>query len=135
MLIKDAEIQGHAAIKGKGFDLMLTLGTGADTGLFGNGEIMTRMEELAHYPVHKGKIYNDYVDDKALKKTGKKRWNNDMSLVIKILNTLLNHNHLYIDGGNARQITHKLPKTVTLVPNNAGLEGRGALWRRLPRSI
>src|SRR5258708_27825396 len=49
LVINDAEMQGLAAIKGKGIELMLTLGTGAGTGLFRDGEIMPHLE-LAHHP-------------------------------------------------------------------------------------
>jgi polyphosphate glucokinase len=132
LLINDAEMQGLAAIKGKGIELMLTLGTGAGTGLFRDGEIMPHME-LAHHPVHKDKTYNDYVGDKALRKAGKKQWNKRVAHVIDILDALLNFDHLFIGGGNSRHIALELPKSVTLVPNDAGIEGGGVLWGRMSR--
>jgi len=132
LLINDAEMQGLAAVTGKGLELMLTLGTGAGTGLFRDGEIMPHME-LAHHPIHKDKTYNDYVGDKALRKTGKKQWNRRVAHVIDILNKLLNYDRLYIGGGNSRLITLTLRKSVTLVPNDAGVEGGGVLWRRMSR--
>ncbi len=130
LLINDAEMQGLAAINGKGLELMLTLGTGAGTGLFRDGEIMPHME-LAHHPVHKSKTYNAYIGDKALKSSGKKRWNKHVEKVIHILTTLLNYDHLFIGGGNARHISFELPDNVTIVPNDAGIEGGGILWRRV----
>jgi polyphosphate glucokinase len=133
LLINDAEMQGLAAIRGRGIELMLTLGTGAGTGLFRDGEIMPHME-LAHHPVHKDKSYNEYVGDKALRKAGKKQWNKRVGHVLDILYALLNFDHLYIGGGNSRLITFELPKSVTLVPNDAGIEGGGVLWRRMSRS-
>lgn len=132
LLINDAEMQGLAATKGHGLELMLTLGTGAGTGLFRDGEIMPHME-LAHHPVHKSKTYNDYVGDKAFRKAGKKAWNRRVKKIIAILNTLLNYDHLYIGGGNARHVSLDLPETVTLVTNDAGIEGGGILWRRALR--
>lgn len=129
LLINDAEMQGIAAIRGKGLELMLTLGTGAGTGLFRDGEIMPHME-LAHHPVHKSKTYNAYIGDAALKKAGKKHWNRRVEKVIAILGTLLNYDHLYIGGGNSRHIRFDLPSNVTRVPNDAGLEGGGILWQR-----
>lgn len=129
LLINDAEMQGLAAIKGKGLELMLTLGTGAGTGLFRDGNIMPHME-LAHHPVHKNKTYNEYVGADALKKSGKKKWNRHVEKVIDILRTLLNFDHLYIGGGNSRHIAFELPRPVSLVRNDAGIEGGGILWRR-----
>jgi polyphosphate glucokinase len=133
LLINDAEMQGLAAIKGKGLELMLTLGTGAGTGLFRDGEIMPHME-LAHHPVHEDKTYDEYIGDAARKKAGKKRWNKRVANVIAILQTLLNYDHLYIGGGNSRHVTLKLPKTVSLVSNDAGIEGGGLLWSRMLRA-
>jgi polyphosphate glucokinase len=133
LLINDAEMQGLAAVTGQGIELMLTLGTGAGTGLFRDGEIMPHME-LAHHPIHKDKTYNEYVGEKALKKAGKKQWNRRVAHVIDILSALLNYDHLYIGGGNSRLITLKLPKSVTLVPNDAGIEGGGVLWGRMSRA-
>lgn len=129
LVANDAEVQGLAAITGKGLELMLTLGTGAGTGLFRDGEIMPHME-LAQHPVHKKKTYNDYVGDKELKKVGKKKWNEHVEHVIGILHTLLNYDHLFIGGGNSRHVELDLPRSVTLVTNDAGIEGGGILWRR-----
>ena len=129
LLINDAEMQGLAAIKGKGIELMLTLGTGAGTGLFRDGEVMPHLE-LAHHPIHKDKTYDDYIGDAALQKIGKKQWNKRLDRVIGILNALLNFDHLFIGGGNSRRVVLRLPGPVTLVPNDAGIEGGGVLWRR-----
>src|ERR1700735_3148779 len=40
LMVNDAEMQGLAVIRGKGLELILTLGTGAGTGLFRDGELM-----------------------------------------------------------------------------------------------
>jgi polyphosphate glucokinase len=129
-LLNDAEMQGLAAIKGKGLELMLTLGTGAGTGLFRDGEIMPHLE-LAHHPVHKSKTYDEYIGKKALKKVGRKHWNARVRTITGILANLLNFDHLFVGGGNSRYVTFDLPRTVTLVPNEAGIEGGGLLWRKV----
>jgi polyphosphate glucokinase len=126
-LINDAEMQGLAVIHHKGLELVLTLGTGAGTGLFRDGEIMPHME-LAHHPIHEDMTYNDYIGDAALQKHGKKRWNKRVLATIGILQSLLHYDHLYIGGGNSARVTLKLPSNVTLVSNDAGLEGGAALW-------
>jgi len=131
-LINDAEMQGLAVIKGKGLELVLTLGTGAGTGLFRNGEIMPHME-LAHHPIHKDMTYNDYVGDLALKKHGKKHWNKRVQHTIDILESLLHYDHLYIGGGNSSRVSLRLPKSVSLVSNEAGIEGGAELWRNAVR--
>ena len=127
-LINDAEMQGLAVIRGKGLELVLTLGTGAGTALFRDGEIMPHLE-LAQHPIHKSASYNEYVGDAALKKIGRKQWNKRVARTIEILHSLLNYDHLFIGGGNAARITIRLPDNVSVVSNDAGVEGGAALWR------
>jgi polyphosphate glucokinase len=128
-LINDAEMQGLAVIRGKGLELVLTLGTGAGTALFRDGQIMPHLE-LAQHPIHKGDSYNDYVGNAALKRIGKKRWNKRVAHTIEILSSLLNYDHLFIGGGNAARITIRLPDNASVVSNDAGIEGGAALWQR-----
>jgi polyphosphate glucokinase len=125
--INDAEMQGLAVIAGRGIELVLTLGTGAGTALFREGQLMPHLE-LAHHPVHKNKTYNEYIGNAARKKAGNKRWNRRMAKVIDILDTLINYDHLYLGGGNARRVSLDLPDNVSVVSNEAGLEGGGRLW-------
>jgi polyphosphate glucokinase len=127
-LINDAEMQGLYVIKGRGLELVLTLGTGAGTALFRHGDLAPHLE-LAHHPIHKKKTYNDYVGANTLKKIGKKRWNRRVRKTIDILHALLFYDHLFIGGGNAVHIKGNLPGNITLVPNDAGIEGGAALWR------
>lgn len=127
-LINDAEMQGLAVIDGKGLELMLTLGTGAGTGLFRDGQLMPHLE-LAHHPIRKNKTYNDYIGNAALKEVGRKRWNRRVARTIDILFSLLHYDRLLIGGGNAARISIKLPSHTVLVSNDAGIEGGAALWR------
>jgi polyphosphate glucokinase len=127
-LINDAEMQGLAVIRGKGLELVLTLGTGAGTALFRNGEIMPHLE-LAHHPLHKSASYNQYVGDAALRKIGRKQWNKRVARTIGVLHSLLNYDHLFIGGGNAARITIRLPGNASVVSNDAGIEGGAVLWK------
>ena len=127
-VMNDADVQGFGAIAGKGVEMVLTLGTGAGTSIFHNGEIMPHLE-LAHHPVHGNKTYDEYIGKRALEKAGKKEWNKRVARVIDILRRLVNFDHLYIGGGNAKQIKFALPSDVTIVPNSDGLTGGIALWR------
>ena len=64
----------------------------------------------------------------ALKNVGKKRWNLRLAKAIEILDRVMNFDHLYIGGGNAKKVTIPLPSHATIVSNTAGLLGGIALW-------
>ncbi|WP_434113178.1 ROK family protein [Paraburkholderia caffeinilytica] len=132
-MINDAEMQGFAAIEGHGIELVLTLGTGAGTALFRDGELMPHLE-LAHHPVSKkGVAYDEYIGDAARAKAGNKRWNRRVEKIIGILDSLVNYDKLWIGGGNAARLTFKLPANVATVSNDAGIEGGARLWH--PKSF
>src|ERR1700730_15788700 len=130
-VLNDADVQGFGAIKGHGLGKMLTLGTGAGTALFRDGEIMPHLE-LGHHPVSGGKTYDEYIGNSAREKKGKKAWNKRVAKVIEILREVVRFDHLYIGGGNAKDITFPLPPDVTIVPNTDGLTGGIRLWRKDP---
>lgn len=133
-LLNDADMQGLAVIKGKGLELVVTLGTGVGTALFRNGELMPRME-LAQHPVYQAKTYNNYIGDKVLKRIGKTEWNKRVKRSLEWLSTLLNYDRLYIGGGNARLINFKLDKNMKIVSNRAGILGGIYIWKQGDRSI
>ncbi len=124
----DAAVQGFGAIRGKGVELVITLGTGFGSSLFIDGHLVPGLE-LAHHPWHKNKTYEEFFGIKALRKMGRKRWNKLLAKAIPQLESLFNYDHLYIGGGNAVRIDFALPKQVTRVPNEDGLLGGVALWR------
>ena len=130
-VLNDADVQGFGAIKGRGLEMVLTLGTGAGTAIFRDGEVMPHLE-LAHHPVSGNKTYDEYIGDAARKKKGKKAWNKRVAKIIEILRVVVRFDHLYIGGGNAQQITFALPPDVTIVPNTDGLTGGIRLWRKDP---
>lgn len=131
-LINDADMQGLAAIQGAGLELVITLGTGVGTGWFRNGEPMPHLE-LAQHPAHKGKNYNEFIGNKALKKVGKKKWNSRVQQAITILQELFHPDETYIGGGNSRKITFALPPNVQLVSNQDGILGGFRLWEPIQR--
>lgn len=130
-VLNDADVQGFGAVRGKGVEMMLTLGTGAGTAIFEDGRIMPHLE-LAHHPVRRDKTYDEYIGRAALAKVGKKKWNRRVARVIEILRRVVNFDHLYLGGGNARHIRFDLPADVSIVPNDDGLTGGIALWRAEP---
>jgi polyphosphate glucokinase len=133
-VLNDADVQGFGAISGQGIEMILTLGTGAGTAIFRDGEIMTHLE-LAHHPISGKKTYDEYIGNDARRKKGKKSWNKRVAKVIDVLRVVVRFDHLYIGGGNAKDVNFPLPHDVSIVPNVDGLTGGIALWRTMPPHI
>jgi polyphosphate glucokinase len=127
-VLNDADVQGFGAIKGDGIEMVLTLGTGAGTAIFRDGEIMPHLE-LSHHPVSGNKTYDAYIGNAARRKKGKKAWNKRVAKAIGILREVVRFDHLYIGGGNAKDIMFPLSTDVSIVPNTDGLTGGIELWR------
>jgi len=128
-LLNDADVQGLAVIKGKGLELVCTLGTGFGTAWFRDGELMPHMD-LAHLTLHRKNDFDLLVGDKTLKTIGKKRWNKRIRKLITVLDTVFNYDRLYFGGGNSRWVDFELPHNVTIVDNDAGMEGGAFAWTR-----
>jgi polyphosphate glucokinase len=128
-VVNDADMQGLSIASGKGYEIVVTLGTGFGTAFFNEGILLPHME-LAHHPVSKDRDYDEYIGEKALIKEGLEKWNKRMGNVLSILKTVFNYDHLYIGGGNARKITFTLEPNITIVSNKDGIKGGAKLWKQ-----
>lgn len=128
-LLNDADVQGLAAIRGKGLELVCTLGTGFGSAWFRDGELMPHMD-LAHLVIHKKDDFDIYVGDRTRRKIGDRRWNRRIKKLIAVLETVFAYDHLYLGGGNSRLVSFKLPSNVSTVSNDAGMEGGAFAWSR-----
>jgi len=131
-LLNDADVQGLAVIKGEGLELVCTLGTGFGTAWFRDGELMPHMD-LAHLAVHRKYDLDVYVGDQTRRKIGNGDWNRRVKKLIAVLKTVFNYDHLYLGGGNSRCVKFGLPRNVTIVSNDAGMEGGAFAWRQPKR--
>ena len=126
-VLNDADVQGLAAIKGKGLELVCTLGTGFGTAWFRDGELLPHMD-LAHLVTRKKDDFDIYIGDKTRRKIGNAHWNRRVKKLIGVLDTVFAYDHLYLGGGNSRCVNFKLPRNVRLVSNDAGMEGGAFAW-------
>lgn len=127
-VMNDADVQGFAAVAGKGVEMVITLGTGFGTALFVEGRIGPHLE-LAHHPFRKGETYDEQLGNAALERIGKRRWNKRVKRAIKNLRVLTNFDRLYIGGGNAKKIQFELDDDCEVVDNTAGILGGIKLWK------
>lgn len=128
-VVNDADMQGLGVVNGKGFEMVVTLGTGFGTALLQDGYLLPHLE-LAHHPIGKKDSYDEYIGEKAFEKLGKEKWNKRMQKVIKILKTVINYDYLYIGGGNAKNLDFPLDNNMKLVSNKDGIKGGARLWRK-----
>jgi polyphosphate glucokinase len=127
-IVNDADMQGLGIVSEKGLEMVITLGTGFGTALLLDGHLLPHLE-LAHHPITRNKTYDDYIGDKAFKKTGEEKWNKRMKKVLKILKTVFNYDRLYIGGGNSGKLNFKLDENIKIITNKDGIKGGARLWQ------
>ncbi len=127
-VINDADFQALALSKGKGLEMVITLGTGFGSALMRDGKLLPHLEMSMH-PFTEKENYNGYVGEEALLQIGKEEWNHRMEKVIEVLRTVFNYDHLFISGGNAALIKFNLDKNISIVGNKDGIKGGVVLWK------
>lgn len=126
-LSNDAEMQGLAVVRGRGVEMVITLGTGFGTALFEDGRRSVHLE-LSHHPFRKGQTYDQQLGNAARRRVGPLRWNRRVARALDNMRTLVLFDHLYIGGGNAQKLTLRLPGDISIVENIMGLKGGVKLW-------
>ena len=86
--------------------------------------------DLAHLVMHPKDDFDVVVGDATRRKIGNARWNKRIKKLIAVLQAVFNYDHLYLGGGNSSDVTFKLPRNVTIVSNDAGMEGGAFAWAR-----
>jgi len=127
-VVNDADMQALGAARGKGLEVMITLGTGLGFGIVHDGQLAAHLE-LSQIPFRHGETYDEQLGNEARKAVGNRKWNRRVERALANLRTLTNFDTLYVGGGNARHLDLKLPDDVRLVANDCGLKGGAALWR------
>lgn len=123
-IINDAAIQALGSYSG-GNMLFLGLGTGLGAAMIRDGQVIPL--ELAHMPYKKGKTYEEFLGEKAMKRLGKKRWREEVADVIEVLREGLVVDYVVLGGGNAKRI-EKLPPRTKRGSNANALAGGIRLW-------
>ena len=129
----DADVQGSAVVKGDGYEVVITLGTGFGTAFFMDGRLLPH-QEFAHVSFEKQQTFNERLGEPKRKKIGDKKWNKRVRDMIGYLDTLTMFDHLFIGGGNAPRINRRdlgpVLERITVVDNSAGILGGIKLWEK-----
>jgi len=131
LVLNDAEVAGAGAVSGFGFEVMFTLGTGLGNAIFDNGVLLPHLE-ISRSPIRRGRLYDDYIGDKSLKRHGVGPWSLRVRDAILGLKPMLQWDQLYLGGGNAVKITPRqlaaLGPGVSVVSNDVGIIGGVKAW-------
>ena len=130
LVMNDADVQACAAVEGKGFELVLTLGTGVGTAVFSDGTLLPHME-LSHFPWGKKDSYDILLGNAGRKKVGNVKWSKKVKKALADFDEVLFPDHVYLGGGNTKHLTIDLAdlgERVSVVPNTAGLLGGVRVW-------
>jgi len=125
--VNDADLQGLGVVRGKGVELVLTLGTGMGAALFTNGALVPNLE-LGHHPLRDGMTYEDFVRDTELKRVGPIEWTARVLNAIETLEPIFNYDTLHLGGGNVRHLQVELPENVRVFSLAEALRGALKLW-------
>ena len=126
-MLNDAEVQGLGVISGKGLECVITLGTGMGFSLFENGRPAPHLE-LSQHPDAQGQDLRPVHRHRGVQGGGQG------TLEPQAAARAVGHyhtgwlRHLYIGGGNAKQVDIPLPANVQIVGNEAGITGGAKLW-------
>jgi polyphosphate glucokinase len=129
LVANDADVQGSAVVRGKGFELVVTLGTGVGCALFEDGVLLPHLE-LSHGR-YKGDLSIDLAAGNAEReRLGNRRWNRRVARALRWLEEVVLFDRVYVGGGNAKHVTVDLGPRAVIVPNTAGITGGIRLWQR-----
>lgn len=126
-VLNDAEIAGLAVIEGRGFEVLLTLGTGLGCALFDDGRLVPKIE-MSQAPFRKGQTFDQQLGHHARRRLGASGWTDRVANAIHTLRPVLWWDHIYVGGGGAKHLTRDLGDDVTIISNDYGLLGGVRLW-------
>ena len=124
----DADVQGCAVVEGKGFEFVMTLGTGCGTAVFHEGKLLPHME-LSHAPSGVDGDFDDYIGNATRKEIGNKHWRKRVIHAMEIFDAFLFYDRIYVGGGNAKHLkASDLGPKAKIVANTAGILGGIRIW-------
>lgn len=127
----DAELQALAVVDGKGYEVVITLGTGMGFAQIWDNVLLPKVE-LSQHRFRKGESYDRQLGNSARVAVGNAKWSRRVLRAIEGLRVVFWWDRLFLGGGNTRYLNEwargELGDDVQIVPNLAGLLGGARLW-------
>jgi polyphosphate glucokinase len=127
LVVNDAELAGLSVITGRGYEVMLTLGTGLGFAHFAEGAVLPKIEVSAA-PFRKGKTFDERLGHHARTARGTKAWSKDVQRALRRLFSVYYWDRAYLGGGGTKHLRARVDEYVTVVGNRAGILGGVRLW-------
>jgi polyphosphate glucokinase len=128
-LANDAAMQALGSYEG-GRMLFLGLGTGLGSTLIYDNVVAPM--ELGHLPYRKGRTFEEYVGNGALKRLGRRKWQAAVFDVVGRLRKALLPDYVVLGGGNVKKLD-ELPPGSRPGDNNNAFVGGLRLWDETAR--
>ena len=122
-VVNDAVMQAIGSYDG-GRMLFLGLGTGLGSALIVDGVVEPL--ELGHLPFRK-RTFEDYVSEKALERSGKKKWREAVFEVVERLSAAMEPDYVVLGGGGVDELK-ELPPKARRGDNTLAFKGGFRLW-------
>lgn len=124
----DAEIAGLAVIERRGFEVMLTFGTGMGFAYFDGGHLLPKIE-MSHAPFRKKQTYDQQLGNHERKRIGTDKWVRRVGAALDSLRPVLWWDTVYVGGGGSKHLAEAgFGDDVRIVPNEVGMLGGIRLW-------
>ena len=125
--VNDVDLQGLGVVRGRGVEMVVTLGTGMGAALFTDGALVPNLE-LGHHPLRDGKTYEDLVRDSELKRVGPVEWTARVFDALEQIAPIFNYDTLHLGGGNVQNLKGELPDNVRVYTLAEAMRGALRLW-------
>ncbi|MEM7443887.1 MAG: ROK family protein [Pseudomonadota bacterium] len=126
VIINDALMQAIGSYDG-GRMLFLGLGTGLGSAMIVDN--VAQPMELAHLPYKKGRSYEGYLGNAAMKRLGKKKWTKEVFKVVEQLTKALEPDYTVIGGGGIKKLA-ELPPGCRRGDNANAFKGGFRVWQK-----
>jgi polyphosphate glucokinase len=127
LVVNDAEIAGLAVITGRGYEVMMTLGTGLGFAHYSEGALLPKIEVSAA-PFRKGRTFDEVLGNHARRARGSAKWSRDVQRALARLFAVYHWDRAYLGGGGAKHVRRRVDEWVTVIDNRSGLLGGVRLW-------
>lgn len=127
LVVNDAELAGLSVITGRGYEVMLTLGTGLGFAHYDEGAVLPKIEVSAA-PFRKGDTFDERLGNHSRRARGRTAWSKDVVRALRRLFAVYYWDRAFLGGGNTKHLRRSVDEWVTVVDNRAGVLGGVRLW-------